>query len=167
MDELFEELAGVDSNRTFNFFLSSLRDIKRAEHFCEDDLLYVASVLAHYSQTSRYDATHVPVMSELTEVFDNFIFQTATANDLEILEFGGSQVLLFTGFFRDQMRRRHNVHWYDQVGQALYGRASQYANNGKKRKLFDRMAGNFPVWTLACRDLSQMLRENRFLLKLD
>ena len=120
MDSVFEELVAIDSKRAFNFFLASLKETALTERLKDDEMFYVASVLAHYSQTPRFDATSMPCMANLSEVFDNFVLQTTRLTDSEILEFGGSQVLLFAGFFRDQMRRRHNVEWYDQVGQSLY-----------------------------------------------
>jgi hypothetical protein len=167
MDSLFEELIAVDSGKSLNFFLSSLRETIGTRSVRDDEVSYVASVLAHYSQTSRSDTTSLPAMANLSEVFDNFVLQTATLNDSEMLEMGGSQVLLFAGFFRDQMVRRHNVRWFDQIGQALYERAGQYSRNIKKRELFDRLAESFPAWTIACRDLSRTLRENRLVLRVN
>jgi hypothetical protein len=131
MDSVFEELVAVDSERAFNFFLTSLRETGAAERFKDDEMFYVTSILAHYSQTSRFDTISMPCMANLSEVFDNFVLQTNRLTDSELLEFGGSQVLLFAGFFRDQMHRRHNVKWYDQVGQSLYEKASQHSQNLK------------------------------------
>jgi hypothetical protein len=165
MDSVFEELVAVNAERAFKFFLASLRETAVTEIYRDDEMLYVASILAHYSQTSRFDTTSMPCMANLSEVFDNFILQTST--DSEVLEFGGSQILLFAGFFRDQMHRRHNVKWYDQVGQSLYEKASQHSNNPKKRELFDRLSESFPAWTVICRNLSRTLRENRLLLKIN
>jgi hypothetical protein len=106
-------------------------------------------------------------MANLSEVFDNFVLHATRLTDPELLEFGGSQVLLFAGFFRDQMHRRHNVKWYDQVGRSLYEKASQHSNNLKKRELFDRLSESFPAWTIVCRNLSRTLRENRLLLRVN
>ena len=167
MDNVFEELVAIDSERAFNFFLASLGEAAVMERFKHDEMFYVASILAHYSQTSRFDTTTMPCMGNLSEVFDNFVLQTTKLTDSELLEFGGSQVLLFAGFFRDQMGRRHNVQWYDQVGQSLYEKASQHSKNLKKRELFDRLSESFPAWTIVCRDLSRTLRENRLLLKVN
>lgn len=167
MDSIFEELVAVDSERAFKFFLENLRETTGTEHLRDDEAFYVASILAHYSQTSRSDTVSLPSMASLSDVFDSFLLQTSRLIDSEILEFGGSQVLLFAGFFRDQMHRRHNVKWYDQVGQSLYERASQYSTNVKKRDLFDRLSESFPAWTIVCRDLSRALRENRLLLRLN
>jgi hypothetical protein len=167
MDILFEELVAVDSERAFNFFLSNLRESAETRRFRDDELLYVASILAHYSQTSRCDTTSMPCMANLSEVFDMFLLQATKLQDSGILEFGGSQVLLFAGFFRDQMHHRHNVKWYDQIGQSLYERAGHLSTDRRKRALFDGLAESFPVWTIACRNLSRSLRENRFVLKVN
>ena len=163
MDSVFEELVAIDAERAFKFFLTTLRETTTTATYRDDEMFYVASILAHYSQTSRFDTTSLPCMANLSEVFDNFILQSST--DSELLEFGGSQILLFAGFFRDQMYRRHNVKWYDQVGRSLYEKASQHSNNLKKRELFDRLSESFPSWTVICRNLSRTLRENRLLLK--
>jgi hypothetical protein len=167
MDRLLQELLAVDSASAFNFFAENLRETVGARNWREDEALYVASVLAHYAQTSRADSASIPVMSDLSEVFDRFLLETTLRNDAELLEMGGSQVLLFAGFFRDQMQRRHNVNWYDQIGQSLYERAGHYSSVPKKRQLFDHLAASFPAWTAACRELSRTLRDNRLLLKLN
>lgn len=167
MDSVFEELVAIDSQNAFNFFLAGLRETAVTERFKQDEMFYVASILAHYALTSRFDTTSTPCMANLSEVFDNFVLQTSELTDSHLLEFGGSQVLLFAGFFRDQMRRRHNVKWYDQVGQSLYEKASQHSNNLKKRELFDRLSESFPAWTIVCRDLSRTLHENRLLLRIN
>ncbi|HYA16478.1 MAG TPA: hypothetical protein VEF06_03375 [Bryobacteraceae bacterium] len=164
---LLQELIGVDSQGAFDFFLENLRDPARTEGLREDELLYVTSVLAHYAQTSRFDTSSSPCMAGLAEVFDHFLPGAAALNDSELLEFGGSQVLLFAGFFRDQMQRRHNVEWYDQIGQSLYERAGQHSGDMRRREFFDHLSESFPVWTIVCRDLNRTLRENRFLLRLN
>lgn len=166
MDSLFEELIAVDSRQALNFFLVNLREAMGDRRVKDDEVLYVASILAHYSQTSRADTSSIPPLGNLGEVFDHFVIQTELQHDAGMLEMGGSQVLFFAGFFRDQMARRHNVKWYDQIGQSLYGRASQHSPNPKKRDLFDRLSESFPVWTLLCRDVSRSLRENRLLLRM-
>ncbi len=170
MDSLFEELVAIDSSAALNFFVSNLRDSAEAERLRdlrEDETLYVASILAHYSQTSRADTASIPSMANLSEVFDNFILHTSLMSDAEILEIGGSQILLFAGFFRDQMSHRHNVQWYDQVGQSMYEKASHYTRDLKKRELFDRISESFPAWTKICSNMSRTCRDNHFLLRLN
>jgi hypothetical protein len=165
MDSLFEELIAVDSEAALKFFVENLRETEGTGRQRNDEMFYVASILAHYSQTSRADTMSLPSMANLSEVFDQFVLQATVMNDSELLEIGGSQVLLFAGFFRDQMSRRHNVEWYDQIGQSMYERASQHSKNLQKRELFDRMAESFPAWTIICRDLSRAFRNNRLLLR--
>ena len=167
MDSLFEELIAIDSGSALSFFVNNLRETAGAERLREDETFYVASILAHYSQTSRADTASIPSMANLSEVFDSFNLHTTLLTDSEILEIGGSQILLFAGFFRDQMSRRHNVRWYDQVGQSMYEKASQYSRDVKKRDLFDRLSGSFPEWTIICRNLSRSCRDNRLLLRLN
>ena len=167
MDSLFEELVAVNSDAALNFFVNNLREAAGEGNLREDETLYVASILAHYSQTSRADTVSIPSMSNLSEVFDSFILHTAGLSDSEILEIAGSQILLFAGFFRDQMARRHNVRWYDQVGRSMYEKASHYTTNPRKRALFDHMSESFPVWTIRCRDMSRACRDNRLILRVN
>lgn len=163
MDEILAEILGVDSSRAFDFFLSGLREVTGREP--NDEMFYVATVLAHYAETSRYDAVFMPVLANLSEVFDNFVF--AQADEPEILEIGGSQVLLFAGFFRDQMKRRHNVRWFDKIGQSLYFRAGQTTKDMKRGRFLSKLAETLPQWTRRCRDLSRMYRDDRYLLRID
>ncbi|HEY4085212.1 MAG TPA: hypothetical protein VGM43_04700 [Bryobacteraceae bacterium] len=167
MDALFEELVGVDSGAALKFFVENLRETAGNQSLREDETLYVASILAHYAQTSRADAGSIPPMANLSEVFDAFILHMPGLNDSEILEIGASQILLFAGFFRDQMARRHNVEWYDQLGRSMYERASHYTADMKKRALLDHMSASFPFWTIRCRDVSRQCRENHLLLRLN
>lgn len=166
MDKEFEELLSVNSTQAFNFFSGSLREALDGRRFNADQMVYVASILTHYTQTSRFDTRSIPFTSELTGVFDYFVLEQPS-NDPKILEIGGSHVLLFTGFFRDQMRHRHNVDWYDSVGQSLYDRASRLSKDSRKQKLFDGLAQSFPTWTRTCSKMSRTLRENRFIINPD
>jgi len=161
MDELFAELFGVDSNIAINFFVSGLEEV--ADTKSRDEMIYVASILAHYAQTSRCDISSMPVLANLSEVHDEFVL--VQINDPEILEIGGSQTLLFAGFFRDQMSLRHNVNWFDSLGQSFYSRASVSSREAKKRELLEKMAESFPVWAVRCRDLHRYYRDNRYLIK--
>lgn len=163
MDPLFQELISVNSDSAFEFFFSGLREITCRRP--NNEMHYVAGVLARYSETPRYDASGTLLLADLSEVFDQFVFLSTA--DPEILEIGGSQLLLFAGFFRDQAKSRHNVNWYDKVGQCFYDRASTHSGEAKKRFLFERMSDSFPEWALICRDLNRSFRDNRFLLRLN
>jgi len=167
METFFQELIAVDSGVALRFFAESLHEAAGGRRLRESEFLYVASVLAHYAQTSCADTQSIPSMSGLTQVFDSFILHAMAAGDSEMLEIGGSQILLFAGFFRDQMARRHNVRWYDEIGRSFYERASIHSPNPAKRKLFDGLAETFPAWTGICSDMRRALYDNRLLLKFD
>ena len=167
MCSIFRELFVVDSERAREFFLENLRETVGAKKHREDEIVYVAGVLAHYTLVSRFQTGSMPVMADLSEVFDSFILRQGGVSDPEIFEIGGSQVLLFAGFFRDQMRHRHNVEWYDEIGQSLYYRASRFSRSSEKQKLFDCLSESFPSWTLAACNMSRMLRQSQFLLRLN
>jgi len=97
-------------------------------------------------------------------------FGPPDSNIPEILEMGGAQLLLFLGFFRDQVERQirkswgGKIDWYDQMGQAYYDRAAYYQEEGRKRRVFEKMSVSFPLWALTCRNLSRQSRFNRYLL---
>ncbi|MBI2065734.1 MAG: hypothetical protein HYT68_01555 [Candidatus Zambryskibacteria bacterium] len=161
----FQELFYVDSSGTLRFFHARLKEFRPAKGVSKEETLYVASVLASYAQASRFKATSVPPMASLSEVFDCFVFRQDELKDPEILEVAGAQSLLLVGFFRDQMRTRHNVRWYDTLGRSFYERASNYSREGRRKELFGRLSVNFSVWTRTCCDLSRNLRDNQFLLR--
>jgi hypothetical protein len=169
MDHILRELLEVNQVETFNFFSSGLQDVLGGKRFDPDQMLYVASVLAHYTQIPRQSDNGMPLMANLDEVLDQFIVRQDPLNpltDSETLEIYGSQVLLFAGFFRDHMSRRHNVTLYDRVGQSFYARASMYSRDTKKSQLFDNLSESFPWWTGVCRDLHKNLIDGRFLLNI-
>ena len=155
-----EDLLGVDHSRTFSFFLNGLKETVRKEP-C-NQMLYVASVLAHYAQTSHYEHEHV-VFKDLGEMVEQAVF--VELSDPEILQIYGSHIILFAGFFRDQVSRRYNVNWYDQLGQRFYYRVGRYSSSAKERDFFGDFAEVLPQWTHRCCRLSRHLREKRLLLR--
>jgi hypothetical protein len=167
-----QELFGVNSEQVLRFFIDSLREEVLPAGIVDDELFYVASVLAHYAQTPCYDSGRVAAGS-LSEVFDSFVLhgmsgqESTGLNDPEILEIAGSQALLFVGVFRDQMRKRHNVAWYDRLGQSFYNRASDYSPGRRKKEVLLRIAAHFPVWAQTCSGMSRRLRDNYYLLNGD
>jgi hypothetical protein len=168
----FTELFAVDSKQALTFFFERLKDGVNLGA-TQAEALYVAGILAHYAQTSRSDTTCMPPASNLHEVLDNFVLPGLTADgysglqDPEILEAAGSQTLLLVGFFRDQMRRRYNLEWYDEIGSGFFARASDRLQHGKKANLLRQVAQHFPMWAVSCNNMSRTLREERYLLKLD
>src|SRR5262245_41718607 len=69
---LLQELLATDERRALEFFFVHLKDV------CEpavpsDELLYNASVLAHYAQVSTDATEGVPMFTGLAELFDQFV----------------------------------------------------------------------------------------------
>lgn len=158
----FSMLLAVDSADTLNFFHTQIVDLDIKAEVTRDERIYVASVLASFARTSRCDSESLPTFTSLTEIFDQFVSARTSINDPILLELAGAQDLLLAGFFRDQMSRRHNVKWYDALGQQFYRRASECSKNLRRSEMFSRVSTNFPVWAMACRDLNRSLMENQY-----
>jgi hypothetical protein len=162
---LFGDLLAVDSLTALNFFYSNLKEEATDEPVNHTETVYVASVLASYAQTSRFDSSSIPPFTTLSEVFDHFVLRATAETDPGLLEIAGAQSLFLNGFFRDQMRARHNVEWYDQLGTAFYERAMRYAEERERRELYGRLASHFTVWTAVCHRLHRTLREQHLILR--
>ena len=105
------ELLSSDHRRTLEFFVMNLKDVSEPT-VDQQELLYNASVLAHYAQISVDGDVSMAAPADLTAVFDHFVADMNVLTDPLIMETAGAQCLLLAGFFEDQMRRRHNIHWY-------------------------------------------------------
>ena len=88
------------------------------------ELLYNASLLAHYAQVSTQPDVDVPAPANLSAVFDHFVSDTTLLHDSLMMETAGAQCLLLAGFFEDQMRPRHNIRWYAELGASFFSRAA-------------------------------------------
>jgi hypothetical protein len=97
-------LLAVTSSHALRFFFEHLRDVTEGDHPAERELLYNASVLAHFASTSSASFDFPGAPSSLTQVFDIFVMDRSQHSDPEILEAAGSQCLLLTGFFGAQLR---------------------------------------------------------------
>ena len=62
--------------------------------------------------------------ANLSAVFDHFVFDTTLPDDSLMMETAGAQCLVLAGFFEDQMRRRHNIRWYAELGASFFSRAA-------------------------------------------
>jgi len=166
MDEL-PFVVDFTSTDTLNFFFQFLRDDVRGI-LPQDQVIYTASVLAHYAQTSCQTTSdhHLPTPQNLSETHDRYVLGRVLfeSTDAELLEFAGAEILLLAGFFRDQMARRHNLPYFEGLGQKFYARASCHSPTQKQRQLLGDMARNFPVWTQICRRLNHSMRDARYLL---
>ena len=131
----------------------------------ENELLYNASVLAHFATTSTAAADQFPSSpSSLSTVFDVFVLDRSQHADPEILEAAGSQCLLLTGFFRDQLRHRYNVKWYARLGAGFYARAAQLGSDRRRSEMMLVMAKRFDFWRDHQALLARELREAPFVI---
>lgn len=165
MDDVLLDLLETNFEKAVGFFYDGLREVSDQKN--KEQMEYVAGVLARYSLVHRMSEWPMAPMANLSEVFENFYMRlTDLANDPKILEAGGSQIILLAGYFRNQMKRRHNVVWFDEMGQFFYTRAGE-CSLGKKSKFFFGLSGSLPQWNIACCKLSDYHRENRFIIKVD
>ena len=168
----FGESLAYSHRATLEFFFLHLEDVATDTCLSIYERAYTASVLAHYAQVSRVSAGDLPISADLSDVFDQFVMQVLLGDkdmnlvgrDPRVTEIAGSQTLLFAGFFRDQMRARHNVKAYDRYGQTFYHLSSQACTNLEQKYLLTNMAENFPVWARTCCKLHRTLRNRYYLI---
>ena len=159
------ELLAVDERKTLEFFFLGLKDVSETG-VDEQELLYNASVLAHYAQVSTHSDTDLPTPAALGSVFDHFVTGQAVTMDADMLETAGSHCLLMGGFFADQMKHRHNVRWYAHLGATFYYRAATQEPSPKRAVFLDALARHFEPWRVRHAKLSRELRRTPYLLSL-
>jgi len=162
MDPLAELLA-VDDKRALEFFVMGLKDVSETA-VDRQELLYNASVLAHYAQVSIHADIEMPAPADLSAVFDHFVANTTLPSDSLILETAGAQCLLLAGFFEDQMRGRHNIRWYTELGAGFFRRAATQQDSSHKARLLTMLARHFEPWRQRHARLSRELRDQAYLL---
>ncbi len=163
MDPLRELLAS-DHRQTLEFFVVGLKDVSETS-VDHQELMYNASVLAHYAQLSVDAEVEVAAPADLITVFDHFVANTALLNDPLMMETAGAQCLLLAGFFEDQMRRRHNIHWYSELGTGFFRRAAASEPSVEKAKLLEMIGRHFEPWRRRHARLSHELRDWPYLLR--
>ena len=117
------ELLAIDHRQALEFFVLRLQDVTEPT-VDRDELFYNASLLAHYAQVSTHPDVDLPTPASLSAVFDHFVADTTLRHDTLMMETAGAQCLLLAGFFEDQMRSRHNIRWYAQLGAGFFSRAA-------------------------------------------
>ncbi len=157
------ELLATDHRQTLEFFVLGLRDVSEA-NVDREELFYNASVLAHYAQVSTQAGVEWPAPANLSEVFDHFVSDSTLLRDNQMMEVAGTQCLLLAGFFEDQMRERHNIRWYAELGSSFFSRAAVYERSPRKARLLDAIARRFEPWRQRHARLSRELREQPYLL---
>ena len=159
----FQELLAVDQGQALEFFMLRLQDICEP-HVDRQELLYNASVLAHYTQVSTHADVDLGTPATLGAVFDHFVRDTTLMHDGLMMETAGAQCLLLAGFFEDQMRRRHNIRWYAELGAGFFNRAAAEEPSPHKARLLVAIASRFETWRRRHAQLSRELRDEPYLL---
>jgi hypothetical protein len=163
MDDSLEELLGVNHRGALEFFFVGLRDAAEGT-VDREELLYNASVLAHYAQVSTATDTDFPAPANLSFVFDHFVCGAAIAADGAVMEVAGAQCLLLAGFFENQLRGRFNIHWYATLGAGFFRRAAAQEPQAKKAQLLDGLGRHFEPWRQTHARLGRELRDRPYLL---
>ena len=157
------ELLAVDPRQALEFFVVRLQDVSEAT-VDRQELLYNASLLAHYAHVSTKPDVDVPAPANLSAVFDHFVSDTTLRHDSLMMETAGAQCLLLTGFFEDQMRPRHNIRWYAELGASFFRRAALHERSLDKARVLDSIARRFEPWRQRHAQLSRDLRDQPYLL---
>jgi len=157
------ELLSADHRQALEFFFVGLKDVSEpaVDH---QELLYNASLLAHFAQTSTQTTVDLPTPTNLIAVFDAFVADTTLQQDSLMMETAGAQCLLMTGFFEDQMRRRHSIRWYTELGAGFFSRAALQEASPHKARVLDAIARRFEVWRQRHARLGRELRDTPYLL---
>lgn len=175
-ESTFKEELAVDDGVALDFFRTNTIDVvtkRKLSKVRNDELVYFASVHAHYALTSRFDTAWLPTPGSLVDVYHRFGRPSSVVADSTILETAGAQTLLMAGLSAEQMKLPRNskwfmrsMGWYDDLGQAFYEKASEAERKQKKRDLLRRMSVSFTLWRSVGEDLWQSFRDNPYLLKL-
>lgn len=163
MDPL-RHLLATDQREALQFFFTSLRDVTADEQIDPPALLYNASLLAHFASTSACSQEGMPALNGLGEVFDRFVADVSLRHDTEVMEWAAAHCLLFTGFFGDQLERRHNLKWYGQLGADFYDCAATSSQEAARRRMMERMAEEFQDWRRRYLKLARELRDSPYIL---
>jgi hypothetical protein len=157
------DLFAAGERETLEFFFVRLKEVSEpsVDH---QELLYNASVLAHHARVSTHSASDLTTPATLTEVFDHFVFDTSLRHDSVMMEAAGAQCLLLAGFFEDQLRRRHNIRWYAQLGAGFFRQAAALERSSRKVRLLAAIAQGFEPWRQRYARLSRELRDQSYLL---
>jgi glutathione S-transferase len=81
-----------------------------------------------------------------------------------MMEAAGAQCLLLGGFFEDQLRRRHNIRWYAQLGVGFFRQAAALGRSPKRVHLLAAIAEDFEAWRQRYARLSRNLRDQPYLV---
>ncbi len=161
--EPLSDLLATSERQALEFFFIGLKDVSGAD-VDERELLYTASVLAHYAQVSTHAGRDLPAPTTLAAVFDQFVLDDSMRQDSAMLETAATQCLLLSGFFETQMRRRHNIRWYADLGAGFFRRAASLSTHRKRADLLDLVGRHFEPWRVRYARLSHELRTQHYVI---
>src|SRR5215467_8452160 len=154
------ELLSVTTAQALRFFYEHLKDVAEHDDVPPSELLYNASLLAHFATTSIHSQAVFPASpASLSTVFDLYVLDRNQVRDPDLLEAAASQCLLMTGFFQDQQRQRHNVDWYAALGARFYYEAARVSNDEARMRMMRTMAVRFEFWRRQQWRLAHELRD--------
>jgi hypothetical protein len=154
------EWLAVSNSQALRFFFERLKDVSEDATPDTNELLYNASVLAHFATTSTASAAQFPASPvDLAAFFDLFVLDRSRHSDPEVMEAAAAQCLLLTGFFQDQLRRRHNLEWYASLGAGFYDQAGHQEGDRVRSKMMLAMARHFDFWRRQQHRLAHELRD--------
>src|SRR5687768_7496776 len=84
------ELLAVDERRALEFFAMGLQDVSESK-VDRQELLYNASVLAHYAHVSVHTELEMPAPEDLSAIFDQFVVNSTLPDDSHLMETAGAQ----------------------------------------------------------------------------
>ena len=160
---MLRELLATDQRQALEFFFVHLRDVSEPD-VARDELLYNASVLAHYAQVSTAASDGMPMASSLATVFDQFVMDVTVRGDSATMETAAAQCLVLAGLFEDQMRRRHQIAWYAELGAGFFSRAAAQQESERKARLLLALSRHFEQWRARHARLSRELRDLPYVL---
>jgi hypothetical protein len=150
----------VTASQALRFFFENLKEVSEESQPPTNELLYNASVLAHFATTSTASQTDFPACpTGLGTICDLFVLDRSQHADPEIMEAAGAQCLFLTGFFHDQMKDRHNVRWYAALGTGFYAQAAQHRLDRERARMMETMAARFDFWRRQQHRLAHELRD--------
>jgi hypothetical protein len=165
MDPLHDLLA-TDQPQTLHFFIDALREVAPG-HVSSDpghrELLYTASILAHYALVSSHSTSDLPLANTLRQLFEQYVVDTTAHHNPELMEGAAAQSLLLTGYFGEGMERRHSVRAYSEWGKRFF----EMSAVGRRRDLLLGMSQHYEPWRDTLRDLHGFLHDRRYLLELN
>ena len=157
------ELLAAGEQQTLEFFIVRLKEVSEPT-VDRHELLYNASVLAHHARVSTRSPADLATPATLADVFDHFVIDGTLRHDSAMMEAAGAQCLLLAGFFEDQLRRRHNIRWYAQLGAGFFSRAAALEQSPRKVLLLAAIAEGFEAWRQRHARLARELRDQSYLL---